>query len=93
MSESAFEVPIACLLFPIPVADGLNMAMLISLYDWMVTDPDWSPSPIRLARARSEGLWRIEDGRHRVIASMMAGRTHVLAVESVSPDRVDASLN
>lgn len=89
---TSFEAPIACLLFPIPVTDGLNLAVLISLYDWMIVDPDWHPLPVKLARAQTDGLWRIEDGRHRVIASMMAGRTHVLAVED-GTDQVDASLN
>ena len=82
-----FFAPIERLLFPPPVPDGLNVALINGLGWHMRIYPNWHPTPIMVA-AREDGLWRIEDGRHRVIAAMMAGRPTVLAEQSSNPDLI-----
>jgi hypothetical protein len=66
------------LLFPDPVAAGLNPFVLFSLaYLYRSSNDD--ADPITVTRERDD-LYRIRDGRHRAMASMIAGRKTVLAV-------------
>lgn len=60
-----------------PVSAGLNPYVIMSLAYMYRSSNDDAP-PIRVTR---EGrYYRVSDGRHRVIASIMAGRRRVLAV-------------
>lgn len=40
---------------------------------------------ITVAPIDGTGHWRILDGRHRTVASLIAGRTHINAVEEPCP--------
>lgn len=72
-----FRVPLDMLLFPDPVAAGLNPYVLLGLVP-LYRNSNEDTVPITVT---AEGVyWRVADGRHRAIASMMAGRKHVLAL-------------
>lgn len=64
------------LLYPEPVTAGLNPFVLMSLaYHYRAGNEHVEP-----IRVTCEGqFWRISDGRHRAMASMIAGRKTVLA--------------
>jgi hypothetical protein len=70
-------VPIERLLWPDPVVAGMNYLVVASLtYFYRGGNEDADPITVRAEGA----YWRIVDGRHRAVASMMAGRKTVLAV-------------
>jgi SH3-like domain-containing protein len=63
-------------LIPPNVAAGMNPLVVMSLtYMYRATDEDAPPITVR----REGRHWRIVDGRHRWVASVMAGRRRVLA--------------
>jgi hypothetical protein len=74
-----FRVRLEELLFPPPVPAGMNPLVLMSLAYAMRTSHLPVGDPIQVAR--ENGLWRIVEGRHRAVASMVAGRDWVLAIE------------
>jgi ParB-like chromosome segregation protein Spo0J len=43
----------------------------------------WDPDPIIVASA-GDGCWQVRNGRHRLLAAIMAGRADVLCVEEMS---------
>jgi hypothetical protein len=58
---------------------GMNPLVLMSLaYDLRSSTED--PEPVAVRRIGS-AMWRIHDGRHRMVAALIAGRPDVLAVE------------
>lgn len=64
------------LLFPEPVTAGMNPFVLMSLA-YLYRSGNEHVEPIEVTR---EGrYYRIREGRHRAVASMMAGRKVVLA--------------
>lgn len=66
------------LLFPEPVAAGMNPYVLFSLtHIYRSTNEDVEPIQVRTYGLG--GLYTITDGRHRSVASMIAGRKTVLA--------------
>lgn len=72
-----FYVRVDSLLYPDPVAAGMNVLVVNSLiYLFKGTNEDVEPITIR---REGESFYRIVDGRHRAVASMMAGRKTVLA--------------
>jgi hypothetical protein len=73
-----FRVAIDGLLFPHPVPAGMNPYVLMSLAYAMKTTHEPVGPPIVVAREFG-GRFRIVQGRHRVVASMMAGRDWVEA--------------
>lgn len=71
-----FRVPIQWITFPEPVTGGMNAYVLMSLaYMYRSTNEDTEPVELIC----DNGCYAIADGRHRVVASMMAGRKSVLA--------------
>lgn len=75
--QSAFHVPIDQLLWPDPVPAGMNPLVIMSLtYLFRGTNEDVEAITIR---REGESFYRIVDGRHRAVASMIAGRKTVLA--------------
>jgi hypothetical protein len=85
-----FRVPLEHLLLKHPVTAGMDLdvvAALVPLLRETTQDHDpievswmswvWSDTPSRIGRDRFE-LWRIQDGRHRFFASVVAGRSDIL---------------
>lgn len=62
------------------VPAGCNLLVLASLAH-MLRGTNEDPPPIAVT-AEPDGTWRIADGRHRVLAAIVAGRPDVLAVEA-----------
>lgn len=82
MTET-FHVPIRLLLFRDPVAAGMDPYVLMALTKMFRTSNE-DVAPILLREAGS--YYTILDGRHRTVASMMAGRKTVLAEIEVKDD-------
>lgn len=87
MSDQSWHVPIDRLVLKEPVPAGLDPYRLLSLVP-LLRDSTKDHDPILIRPLRS-GFFRIVDGRHRVIAAVMAGRTHVLAELDVQIDPTD----
>jgi hypothetical protein len=70
------RIPINKILFPEPVSAGMDLETLVILSQRMrKTNVDFDPIIVR-----AEGdLFTLTDGRHRVVAAMMAGRKDILA--------------
>ena len=69
-------VPLDRLLFPPNMPAGMDWAV-VGL--WVVKfrkTPQPCDPPI-LVRAVGAGLYRIVDGRHRTVAALLSGRTHI----------------
>ena len=65
------------LIFPEPVAGGMNPYVLMSLaHFYRATNEHAKPIKVRDER---NGYYSITGGRHRVVASMMAGRKTIRA--------------
>lgn len=62
---------------------GCNPLVLFSLA-YMYRSSGRDAEPIVVTPAGPD-LWRVEDGRHRYFASVIAGRPDVLAVEQAAP--------
>lgn len=72
-----FYVPIDRLLWPEPVVAGCNYLVIASLtYFYRGSNEDAQPIEV----TKEGDYWRIKDGRHRAIGSMVAGRKTVLAI-------------
>jgi hypothetical protein len=70
-------IPINRLIFPEPVSAGMNPYVLMAMaYEYRATNEHRKPIKVRDER---NGYYSLVDGRHRVVASMMAGRKTVLA--------------
>lgn len=66
------------MLFPEPVPAGMNPLVLMSLaYLYRGSNEDVEPI---LVHYEGDELYSVSDGRHRAVASMIAGRKTVLAV-------------
>lgn len=77
MSKHKQHYPIASILFPTPVSAGMNPYILMSLaYMYRATNEHAKPVELTV----EGGYYRLKDGRHRVVASMMAGRKTILGV-------------
>jgi hypothetical protein len=78
----AERIPIALILFPEPVSAGMDPYILMSLAGmYRKTNEDTTPIEVRKAGP----FYRLTDGRHRVVASMIAGRKTIWAL--VEEDR------
>lgn len=64
------------LLFPQPVSAGMNPFVLMSLA-YFYRSGNEHADPIRVTPTGA--FYRISDGRHRAVASMIAGRKTILA--------------
>lgn len=75
MSDT-FHAPIHLILFPVPVAAGMDPYVLMGLTKlFRCSNEDVEPVVLRAEGA----YYTLTDGRHRTVASMMAGRRTVLA--------------
>lgn len=72
-----FKVPIANLMFKVPVTAGMNPYVLLGMVP-LLRNTTQDHEPILVSWLWSD-VYRIEDGRHRTIASIIAGRWYVLA--------------
>jgi hypothetical protein len=71
-------LPLEQLLLCEPVTAGMNPYVLMSLA-YLYRSSNEDVDPITVTRASAD-LYRITDGRHRAIASLLAGRKTVLGV-------------
>jgi hypothetical protein len=87
MSDPAgpFEVCPDELLFGRPVPAGMDFAVigLWVCHQRKTSDP--VDPPIEVYREPGTPFWRIRDGRHRVVAALIAGRDWITAVEVPAP--------
>lgn len=71
------RIPLHRVLFPEPVTAGMSLKVLADLAElYRTTNEDAEPILVR----RQGDIFTITDGRHRAVASMVAGRKTVLAV-------------
>lgn len=63
------------------VPAGMNPLVIMSLV-YMMRSSNQDPPPILVRRKGKK--YRVLDGRHRFMAAVIAGRTHILAREEVS---------
>lgn len=83
--NSEFRVDLDTLIFKRPVTAGINFFTVFSLVP-LLRETTLDHEAILVGPASSCcGHRRILDGRHRVIASIAAGRTDILAVEESHP--------
>lgn len=76
-----FRVPINRLRFKDPIPAGMDAGVLLGLVP-MLRKTAEDPPPIRVVDECPHcGTWTAGDGRHRWIASVIAGRADVLADE------------
>lgn len=74
-----FRVRIERVILPPNVPAGMNPLQLLHFaYTMRATNEDLEPIVVR---ALDKGIYGLVDGRHRFIASLIAGRPDVLAVE------------
>lgn len=71
------QVPLDRILMCEPVSAGMNVLVLFSLAH-LYRSSNEHVEPIHI-RHVSDGIYRITDGRHRAIASLIAGRKTVEA--------------
>lgn len=76
--DDEFDIRLDHLLYPDPVAAGMNYLVIASLA-LMYRSSNEHAEPITISRDEGSGYWRIVDGRHRSVASMVAGRKTVKA--------------
>jgi len=77
---STWHVPLEQLLVKEPVSAGMNLAVVQELVPfYRSTTEDTTPIIVR----RERQGWRVMDGRHRFISSLIAGRPSVLASEEL----------
>jgi hypothetical protein len=76
-----FRAPVDRLRLKPNIPAGMDPCILLGLVPKLrKTDEDWEPIVVRLG---TDGVWQIQDGRHRFFASVIAGRRDVLAVEEL----------
>lgn len=76
-----FHHPIEALRFKVPIAAGMNPYVLLGMVPLLRnTSQDHDPIVVSPA-CPTCGDRIVLDGRHRWVAAVMAGRTHVLARE------------
>lgn len=71
------RIPIEQLTLPPAITAGMNPGVVMSLWHFLRTSRG-DVEPI-LVRREGRRLYSITDGRHRFVASVMAGRDSVLA--------------
>jgi hypothetical protein len=85
VSDQSWHAPIDRLVLKEPVPAGLDPYRLLSLVP-LLRDSVKDHDPILIRPIGGTGFFRVEDGRHRMVASVMAGRTHVLAELDIRPE-------
>lgn len=80
MSAETFRVGLHRLHFRENVPAGMNPFVIMGLVPLLKgSTEDHDPVLVRPAACCAFGCWEIADGRHRVVASLIAGRPDVLA--------------
>lgn len=77
MTDGPVHVPLERLLMTEPVVAGMNVLVLFSLAHFYRSSNEHT-APISI-RPVIQDVYRITDGRHRALASLIAGRKTVLA--------------
>lgn len=80
-STEQFRVPLRLLRFKDPVPAGLDAYVLLGMIPQLRNTTDDCVPILVDACCPTCGVWRVQNGRHRVIASIAAGRTDILAIE------------
>lgn len=70
------RIPVSRLLFKPNIPAGMNPLVLMSL-TYMLRSTDQDPDPITVTVDGDN--YRVQDGRHRAMAAIIAGRPDVLA--------------
>ena len=74
-----FRIPLELLRLKPPVTAGLNPYNLLGMVP-LLRNTTLDHDPILVdAECRSCGSFRVQDGRHRFVASVMAGRHDIMA--------------
>lgn len=74
-------LPIDSLLFGENVPAGMDWSVIGLWVCRLRKTAEPCDPPVIVGRIPGSDFWRITDGRHRVVASLIAGRTHVKCVE------------
>jgi len=75
----ALRIPVERILLPPNVPAGCNFN-LIRFFAYQMRSSHWEPDPALTVRPHGEtGLFMVEDGRHRFLGAVIAGRPDVLA--------------
>lgn len=74
------QVPLHNLVFPPNMPAGLDWAVIGLWVCRFRKTPEPCDPPILVSRVGD--LWQIRDGRHRVVAALVAGRTSIEATET-----------
>lgn len=78
MASAPFRVLLHTLLVVPNIPAGMDGGVALGFVKMLrTTNEDWDPILVR----REGEFWRIIDGRHRFVASLIAGRKDILAVE------------
>lgn len=83
-TQATIRVRLQDVVMPKPVPAGMNPFVLMSLaYRYRSSSEDAEPIVVRHVGQQDDGMptVRIVDGRHRYVASLIAGRQDVLAIE------------
>lgn len=81
-----FRAPVERLHFKPNVPAGMNPFVLMGMVPLLKgSTEDHDPIEVAPSECCSSGCWVVHDGRHRWIASVIAGRPDVLSVV-ISPD-------
>lgn len=80
MTPSPFRVPVEHIRLPRNVVAGCNFLKLAAYtHQLRATTEDLEPVAVT---SEPDGSWRIDDGRHRFLAAVIAGRPDVLCVQA-----------
>lgn len=74
------QLPLSSLLFTDNIPAGMDVLTICAIAA-VLRKTNEPIEPIEVAPIGRTGLYRVSDGRHRVIASYLAGRTHIDAEE------------
>jgi hypothetical protein len=74
-------LPLDTLLFGTPVPAGMDWSVLGLWTCRLRKTADPCDPPITVRHIPGTSYYRLIDGRHRVMAAIMAGRTHIDAIE------------
>lgn len=72
-------IPVDYIVFKEPVTAGMDVFVLMTLAGIYRKTNDYV-EPITVSRLKGTSLYSLIDGRHRVVASMIAGRKTIQAI-------------
>jgi hypothetical protein len=79
------QLPLEALVFKPNMPAGMDWAVIGLWTCRFRKTAELCDPPITVTRIDGTPHYRILDGRHRVVASLIAGRTHITAVEEPCP--------